>query len=84
MVIDGEITTAVETLIANLSPIQRRDALELLRASIERDGDVYTPPEWHGQVLSDRMNNLSFGPALPLKEAMEHIKRRVNIRRSSS
>lgn len=74
----------VETMIANLSPEDRRNALELLWASFEKEGDAYTPPEWHGQVLADRLNNPSDKPAMPLNEAMKDITRRVDERRTSS
>ncbi|MFN7890291.1 MAG: hypothetical protein ACK5OC_08375, partial [Pirellula sp.] len=31
----------------------KRNALELLWASIERDAEQFTPPAWHAQVLAD-------------------------------
>jgi hypothetical protein len=74
----------VESLISSLSPEDKRNALELLWASIDRDADVFTPPDWHGQVLADRLNNPSPEPALPLDEAMNDVRRRTNERRSSS
>jgi hypothetical protein len=74
----------VETMISSLSQEDKRNALELLWASIERDADSYTPPIWHGQVLADRLNNPSSEPSLPLSEAMDDVRRRVNERRSSS
>ena len=74
----------VETLIANLSQEDRRNALEIIWASLERDSDAYMPPEWHGSVLADRLQNPSPQPALPLAEAMKNVRLRVNERRSSS
>ena len=74
----------VETMISSLSQEEKRNALELLWASIERDADQYTPPAWHAQVLADRLNNSSTEPSLPLREAMDDVRRRVNERRSSS
>ena len=43
----------VETLISSLSQEDKRNALELLWASIERDAEQFTPPAWHAQVLAD-------------------------------
>jgi hypothetical protein len=74
----------VETLIANLSLEDRRNALELIWASFARDSDAYTPPEWHGRVLADRLKNPSPENVLSLGEAMKDVRRRVNERRSSS
>ncbi|MEM6364840.1 MAG: addiction module protein [Planctomycetota bacterium] len=74
---------SVETLIASLSPEDKRNALELLWASIERDAEAFTPPDWHGEVLADRLNNPSPESAVPLQEAMEDVRRRVSERRSS-
>jgi hypothetical protein len=74
----------LETMIANLSPEDRRNALELVWASFEREGDTYTPPDWHGQVLADRLNDPSPEPAMPLNESMKDVRRRVNERRTSS
>ncbi len=74
----------VESMIASLSQEDKRIAFELLWASIERNVDTYTPPNWHGQVLADRLSNPSPEPPLPLDEAMKDVRRRVNERRSSS
>ncbi len=73
----------VETLIANLSPEDKRNALELLWASIDRDSDPFFPPVWHEQILVDRLNNPSPDPSLPLDKAMDDVRRRVHERRSS-
>jgi hypothetical protein len=74
----------VETMISSLSQEDKRNALELLWASIERDAERYTPPAWHAQVLADRLNSPSTEPSLPLRDAMEDVRRRINERRSSS
>lgn len=73
----------VETMISSLSQEDKRNALELLWAAIERDADGYTPPAWHGQVLAERLNNPSLESSLPLHEAMADVRRRVNARRTS-
>ena len=74
----------VETLIANLSPDDKRHALELLWLSIDHDSERYSPPEWHGEVLADRLGNPSPEPALPLDDAMKEVRRKINERRASS
>jgi len=56
----------------------------LLWASLRGDAQGYTPPEWHADVLAERMRNPSSEPSKPLGEAMEDIRRRVDERRSSS
>lgn len=75
---------SVETLICNLTQDEKRFALELLWSSLRGDAQGYTPPEWHADVLAERMRNPSSEPSKPLGEAMEDIRRRVNERRSSS
>ncbi|MFN7876772.1 MAG: addiction module protein [Pirellula sp.] len=74
----------VETIISSLSQEDRRSALELLWASIDHDSDKFAPPDWHSDVLAERLNNPSQTPSLPLKEAMEDVRRRVNERQSST
>ena len=74
----------VETIISSLSQEDRRSALELLWASIDRDSDQYTAPAWHSDVLAERLNNPSQTPSLPLKEAMDDVRQRVNERKSST
>ena len=74
----------VETMIASLSPDERRTALEMLWASIDSEGQSYAPPDWHANVLAERLANPSPEPSLPLDRAMEDIRRRVNERRTSS
>jgi hypothetical protein len=74
----------LEAMISALSQEDKRNALELLWAAIDRDADRYTPPDWHSHVVADRLNNPSAEPSLPLREAMDAVRRRVNERRSSS
>lgn len=74
----------LETMISALSQEDKRNALELLWAAIDRDAHRYTLPDWHSQVLADRLNNPSDEPSLPLREALDAVRRRVNERRSSS
>ncbi len=74
----------VEAMIASLSQADRRNALELLWASLERDSDAYTPPDWHGAVLAERLANPAAGPAMPVHEAMDAVRNRVNARRTST
>lgn len=52
----------VETMIASLSANERRNALELLWSSIDNDGDTYSPPAWHADVLAERLSNPSAEP----------------------
>jgi hypothetical protein len=74
----------VEDLIASLSPEDKRNALELLWQSIDHDSPLYSPPEWHGEILADRLENPSKEPSLPLDAAMKEVRRRVDERRASS
>ena len=83
MVVENR-TMSVETMISSLSQEEKRNALELLWASIDRDAGQYTPPAWHAEVLAERLSNPSTEPSLPLREAMDDVRRRVNERRSSS
>lgn len=78
------LAMTVETLISSLSPEDKRNALELLWASIERDAGKFAPPDWHAAILAERVENPSPKPALPLSEAMDDVRRRVDERRTSS
>ncbi len=75
---------SVETMIANLSPQDRLSALELLWIAIDRDTNQFVPPDWHKEVLAYRLENPSPKPALPLQDAMDEIRQKVNERRTPS
>ncbi|MEM6366182.1 MAG: hypothetical protein AAF745_17255 [Planctomycetota bacterium] len=49
----------VGSLVSSLSQAEKRNALELLWASIERDTEAFTPPDWHVEIQADHLNNPS-------------------------
>ncbi len=50
-----------------------------LWSELEPDLDGFPSPDWHGDVLKERLANPSVEPPLALDEAMARIKERVHV-----
>ncbi|QDV57472.1 addiction module protein [Rosistilla oblonga] len=73
----------VRTLIDGLSREERREAFEVLWQALLGE-DSLEVPAWHGEVLSQRLTNPSAGPSLPLDDAIEEVRRRLDGRPPSA
>ena len=51
------------TQIAQMSPAERVEAMELLWQSFSHDGIDYPSPDWHGQILAERSATIESGEA---------------------
>ena len=70
---------SLESMIASLSPSEKLRAMELLWRELSVNLDS---PLWHGEVLEARLSQPSTKPRLPLDEAMEEVRSRLNERRT--
>jgi hypothetical protein len=79
--IGGEFqVTNLFKVLSALRPEEKVAAIEFLWANLELDVDQLPSPDWHGEVIRERLENPSPEPALPVDDAMQKIKERVRAR----
>ena len=70
--------------LAALTPEEKLAAIEFLWCNLAVEVDQFPSPDWHGDVIRDRLENPSSEPALPIEEAMLRIKERAGARSNPS
>lgn len=73
----------LETMIGALSRDEKLAAMDLIWQDLAADAHSFVSPQWHKQVIADRLDNPPSGPALPLSEAKAEIKEAIDARRAS-
>lgn len=73
---------SLETMLAALTPSEKLAAMNILWRDLSANPQELSSPDWHGDVLADRTTNPSKGPRLPIDEAIEDVKDRLNARRT--
>ncbi len=74
---------SIETLLSGLSTSEKLEAMEWLWSDLSQTSRQYVSPEWHREVLAQRLANPAPGDPLPLAEAMNEVRGIVNARRTS-
>jgi hypothetical protein len=54
---------------------ERLETMELLWASLVRDASSVASPDWHGEVIADRLEKMARGEAVFL--TLDEVKRRL-------
>lgn len=72
--------TNLFNVLSALKPEEKLAAIEFLWYNLEMDVDQLPSPDWHGEVIRERLENPSPEPTLPVEEAMQMIKERVRAR----
>ncbi|MFN0196814.1 MAG: addiction module protein [Planctomycetaceae bacterium] len=72
----------LETMIENLSLEEKLTALELIWRDLSAEPNSFPSPEWHGDVIADRLATPSPGQSLPLNEAKQIVIEAINARRT--
>lgn len=73
---------SLESMLAVLSPSEKLAAMEILWRDLTANPAEFVSPDWHGGELACRMAKPSNGPRLPLEEAINDVKDRLNARRA--
>jgi hypothetical protein len=81
---EGTFMATIYNFLSQLSPGEKLAAIEFLWSNLEFDVDELPSPEWHADVIRDRIANPSPQPALLLEDAMTLIKERVRARQNPS
>lgn len=71
-----------ESMLAALTPQEKLDAMNILWRDLSANPGGVNSPEWHGDVLAERIKNPSHKPRLPLDAAFDDVRERPNERRT--
>ena len=74
----------IESILSGLSQSEKLAAVDFLWRDLSREPAQYSSPEWHKQIVTDRLANPASGESLPLDEAKSEVKERLNDRRTQS
>jgi len=73
---------SLENMLSALTPIEKLAAMNILWRDLSSNPAGLSSPDWHGDVLANRIANPSVEPGLPIDAAFEDIKERMNARRA--
>jgi len=73
---------SLESMLSTLSPSEKLAAMNILWKDLSSNPAGFISPDWHGDVLAERIANPSDKPRLPIDAAFEEIKERLNARRT--
>ena len=73
---------SLECMLAALTPQEKLDAINILWRDLSANPAGLLSPDWHGDVLSDRIKNPSTKPRLALEAAFDDVRERLNERRT--
>jgi hypothetical protein len=74
---------SLEAMIGSLSRDEKLAAMELIWQDLTSESEPFPSPDWHGEVIADRLANPDPAPRLPLAEAWAEIKEACDARRTS-
>jgi hypothetical protein len=72
----------LEAMLNALSASQKLEALNILWRDLSKNAPEFVSPDWHGQVLGERLAKPSTIPPLPLDAAIDDTRNRLNARRA--
>lgn len=73
---------SLESMLAALTPQEKLEAMDILWEDLSANPANLLSPDWHGDVLSERVNNPSSKPALPIEAAFDDVRERLNESRT--
>jgi hypothetical protein len=73
---------SIESMLLSLSPSEKVAAMNFLWRELSANAAEFPSPEWHGDVLADRLANPSEESGLPIEAAFNDVKERLNARRA--
>ena len=73
---------SLESMLAALTPEEKLDAMNILWRDLSASPVDVPSPDWHGDVLADRIKNPSKTSRLPIDAAFDDVRERLNERRN--
>jgi hypothetical protein len=72
----------LESMLAALTPQEKLDVMNVLWRDLSESPADVRSPDWHGDLLAERIKNPSHEPSLPLDAAFDDVRERLNERRT--
>lgn len=73
---------SLENMLAALTPSEKLAAMNILWRDLSSNPAGFVSPDWHGDVLADRIANPSDQPRLPIDAAIDDVRERIDTRRT--
>lgn len=73
---------SLESMLSSLSPSEKLAAMNILWRDLSVNAADFSSPDWHGDVLADRLANPSDKPRLPIDAAIDDVRERLHARRT--
>ena len=73
---------SLETMLAALTPNEKLAAMDILWRDLSATPSQLASPDWHGDVLANRIANPSPEPAMGIDAAFDDVKDRLDARRA--
>lgn len=73
---------SIENILATLTPAEKLAAIDFLWRDLSTNPANVVSPDWHGDVLVERLANPSDKPRLSVDAAIDEVKERLNARRT--
>ncbi len=73
---------SLENMLSSLTPSEKLAAMNILWRDLSANSADFSSPDWHGDVLADRLANPSDEPRLPVDAAIEDVRKRLHARRT--
>jgi hypothetical protein len=73
---------SLESMLAGLTPQEKLHAMNILWRDLSANPAGVRGPDWHGDVLAERIKVPSQKPRLPLDAAFDDVSERLNERRT--
>ncbi len=73
---------SLKSMLSSLSPSEKLAAMNILWRDLSENPAELSSPDWHGDVLADRLANPSDKPRLPIDAAIDDVRERLHARRT--
>lgn len=73
---------SLETMLSLLTPSEKLAVMDILWRDLSATPSELPSPDWHGDVLEERIANPSSEPRLGIDAAFNDVRDRLNARRT--
>ena len=73
---------SLETMLSSLTPSEKLAAMDIPWRDLSANPSEVPSPDWHGDLLEERIANPSSEPRLGIDAAFDDVKDRLNSRRT--
>ncbi|WP_436715894.1 addiction module protein [Roseiconus lacunae] len=73
---------SLESILSSLTPNEKLAAMNILWRDLSANATDFQSPDWHGEVLDNRIANPSAKPRLQLNDAFNDVRERLDARRT--